>query len=470
MVEPIDKLAAQVTVRLRKLRLRQPSRAIVRQLLRLAYIASLKTEEGRAVRSTLVYADPASPDLHPPQLRRADYPAFTRLGHPVPLDTESVIKLARAVDKWSGAIAVWGRSSTQLKAWGVLDQVVQENLRTTREAQGGFGFLGLLVVTIEGTGEVSVYHGNILLGALRLNRVVTKDVDALRSAWVMERVLPCLRPAARAIAACVKPDVSYESVVGQLFEQWVTTVSRLCIGLRRFGTGGCFVLSPKPLSSVLHIGHQLKYTRLRDSLALHVLDETYSGLATRKRSDAMRSSSVIDARIVLDEWLADADEGDRADELRSAIKLVTSLAAVDGFVLLTPDLMMCGFGVKTSAQTTVGTIYDGQDFSKRGTKARRMNLSRFGTRHGSAARYCRSDSAAVAVVISQDGQVRLIGSAGRSMTLWDDVKLLGYSEFTPDAVRRQRGRMTSRSYAGRQRLGYTTVPKTYKALLAKVKP
>jgi len=43
---------------------------------------------------------------------------------------------------------------------------------------------------------------------------------------------------------------------------------------------------------------------------------------------------------------ADADVEDRDDEVTGAVRLIASLASLDGAVLLTPDLGVIGFGVK----------------------------------------------------------------------------------------------------------------------------
>ena len=114
--------------------------------------------------------------------------------------------------------------------------------------------------------------------------------------------------------------------------------------------------------------------------------------------------------MAFDETLADTDADDRETELTGAVKLVTSLAAVDGLVLLQPLLGVVGFGVKIGTDRHVNTVYDGRDFAKRRNQAKRVDLSRLGTRHGSMLRYCRLDPNAIGIVVSQDGHVRVIAS------------------------------------------------------------
>lgn len=167
--------------------------------------------------------------------------------------------------------------------------------------------------------------------------------------------------------------------------------------------------------------------------------------------------------------LAEADAEDRESELGGAVKLVTSLASVDGLVLLTPDLSVVGFGVKIGTGPTVATVYDGPDFVDKGKQASKIALANFGTRHTSMLRYCRLDPTAVGVVVSQDGHVRLIMTLGRSVTLWDNVKLLEYEDYSPEAARRaRRWRKMRMRHSGTISFGYTSMPKTVADLLAKV--
>ncbi|HEX4589657.1 MAG TPA: hypothetical protein VH120_06990, partial [Gemmataceae bacterium] len=80
-------------------------------------------------------------------------------------------------------------------------------------------------------------------------------------------------------------------------------------------------------------------------------------------------------------------------------------------------------------------------------------------------RYCRADKNAIGVVISQDGHVRIAMSAGRSLVLWDNVKLLGYSRFGKQSVRRIQDWVKNHIRTKRPRSGFTDTPKTLDQLL-----
>src|SRR6202035_1792429 len=100
----------------------------------------------RFVKGSLTFANPKRPDVHPPRLRRADYPAFTKFESPEILTVQTLAKLACAIDRWSGSIAVYATRRHEIIAWGVVDQLVQQNVRWHRESDEGFDNPGLLTV------------------------------------------------------------------------------------------------------------------------------------------------------------------------------------------------------------------------------------------------------------------------------------------------------------------------------------
>jgi hypothetical protein len=458
MTEHLSRLTKHVCSKLRILGFSSPTPSVMRALLDTAYIASIKTEENRFIHGSLTYSDPKAPELDPPPCRRADYPSFTAFGQRTPLDAGALVKLSRAVDRWSGSIAVYGTKRSGLFVWGVVDQLVQRNIRLNLEARKGFTAPGIVTVNIDGVGDISIYHGDLFLGRLRQNQVIIRENDVLHSDMIARRVIPALAPAAMSIALALDSAEKSHAMLGLLFDAWTDTVARICIGLRRLGTGGSLLITPTPIVKMLDIVHRFRYRRLGDATILNVLDAEYFSKVEWDDSDSSQSASELSC--------AQADAEDRADELTGAVKVVTSLAAADGLVLMDSSLAVVGFGVKIRAGGRVNTIYDGPDFARRGTRARKIDASHFGTRHGSMLRYCQADRNATGVVVSQDGHTRLIASAGRSLTLWENVKLLGHDHNVSTYAQAARQTRLRRSKFREPRsLGYTSMPKTIRALL-----
>ena len=241
MPDLVDRLAREVATRMRNLGFDEPNRQVVGTLLEMAYLGTLRREEGRFVKGSLTFANPDLPNVNPPLIRRANYPAFNRFETPEILTVQTLAKLACAVDRWSASIAVYSTHRSELVAWGVVDQQVQQNVGWHRESSTGyFTNPGLLTVTMDGIGDISAYHGNLFLGGLKAQTFISREDDALESKIVSEYALDALAPFAQAITRVLDRDEGETGIPAELVRMWVTCVARLCIGLRQRGTGGAF--------------------------------------------------------------------------------------------------------------------------------------------------------------------------------------------------------------------------------------
>src|SRR5262249_11382562 len=153
-----------------------------------------------------------------------------------------------------------------------VDQLLHESVSRVHESRGGPINPGILTVAMEGVGELSVRHGALFLGAVRNDGLVLREEDPLRSAAMAEHTLPFLTPVAARIVRALKEPVALGDVVETLFYEWSRSVARLCIGLRRLGTGGAFLLTPRPHGSLLEMYNGLPYSRLSAAVILGVLE------------------------------------------------------------------------------------------------------------------------------------------------------------------------------------------------------
>ena len=90
----------------------------------------------------------------------------------------------------------------------------------------------------------------------------------------------------------------------------------------------------------------LAYERLRDAVVLDVQDQEYKSTVETTQWRDMGAKEFVSSDLVREFSFAEEDANDRRSEITGAVKLVTSLAAVDGLVLMTPALGVRGFGVK----------------------------------------------------------------------------------------------------------------------------
>jgi hypothetical protein len=467
MPDLVDRLAHEVASRIRKLGFDEPSRQVVGALLELAYRGTMRSEEGRFVRGSLTFANPKWPHVAPPPRQRLDYPAFTRFETPEILTVPTLVKLACAIDRWSASVAVYTKRRNGIVAWGVVDQLVQQNVGWHRESsEGYYANPGLLTITMDGIGDISAYHGNLFLGGLKGQTLITRESDALMSEMASDYAFNALAPFAKAIARVLEDQEGEVAILAFLLKMWVTSIARLCIGLRQRATGGAFLLTPKPIGRMLQVKHSFAYSRLSDAAILRVLDERYLQIVESAQRQLTDNGKPVPADILLETSLAEADAKDREEEMTGAVKLVASLGAVDGLVLMTPTLSVTGFGVKIDSTQNITSVYDGARFSRRGTRAPKIDPSQFGTRHGSMLRYCARDRDALGIVVSQDGHVRLIMTVRNSLVFWDNVKLLDHHDFSSGAVSvRKKWRVSRRRPLRPLWLGFTNVPKTIDRLM-----
>lgn len=455
MTDNLDRIAQITCSKLNILGYNSPSFVIVRRLIEIAFFASIKTEESQFVKGSVTFCNPQIPDRDIPPRRRADYPAFTSFGKMTVLSSSKLVKLSRAVDSWTGSIAVFGHSASKLIVWGILDQQVNRNKSLHQEGDHGYSTPGILTIKIESVGDVSVYHGNLFIARLKQNQIIEKEADIFGSQFLFDRIRPALELHGSQIASFITSD--RDLILNHLMDEWSSVVARICIGLRRLGTGGSLLITPTPNRKKLDIINQFPYHRLRDATILKVLDSEYRRTLYKK--------SVSSVGLLQELRHAEADEEDRTDELTGAVKIVTSLAAIDGLVLLNPELDVIGFGVKIKASNPAGVIFDGQSLILDKGKPKKVDVSELGTRHSSMFRYCAADENAIGFVISQDGNVRLVASLRGKLALWDNVKLLKYQD---DAIKYAKGirhmRRMRKKKVMPSILGYSKAPKTLAAL------
>lgn len=277
------------------------------------------------------------------------------------------------------------------------------------------------------------------------------------------RVLLIAYAITNTLKAQTKAALDADRMLNHLMDDWHSAIARICIGLRRLRTGGALIITPNPLLNILTVGGNLNYERLAESMTLNLLDSWY--LAALEDNLFGNKTEALDRSDVLEVFFAQADAKDRADELRGSIKLVTSLAAKDGAILLSPDLKLVGFGVKINAIADPEALFEGDDFEDSGPKARQIELSRFGTRHSSMLRYCRADANAIGVVVSQDGHVRVIATYQGNLVMWDNIQLLRNQNFTQESLNRAVKRNKRVSTQHIPELGYSQMPKTLSDLM-----
>jgi hypothetical protein len=114
-----------------------------------------------------------------------------------------------------------------------------------------------------------------------------------------------------------------------------------------------------------------------------------------------------------DERIAKLDEA-----IFELAHLIAALASVDGAVVMSKRFELLGFGGEISgAPPAVRTVLRALDLE--GKRTVEQSTDGVGTRHRSAYRLCNAVPGAVAVVVSQDGNVRFVRRTDGGVAYWD---------------------------------------------------
>lgn len=458
---PIEQLAALTLTRLRQIGVRGPSKQVLKTILETLYGVSLRTEEGRQIRCSVAFSDPSNPDPDRPRVQRVDYPKFSRFTEVLDFSIERLVKLSRAINPWAASIAIYGSQNTPPFIWGVLDQRVHYNMSLYNE-RGAPIQPGVFTAEIDGIGQLSVYHESVFLGALKYDTVITEQIDALYATAVLKKVRPNLSTVSAAICAALNTSKKQhrDHIARELRDTWVETVQRICIGVQRAGTGGTIIITGVPPEELLSTGYTLEYGRPADAVPGAVLQSAYKGIV----ADKVRSAGeLVPRQTVVQESFADGDADDRLDEVTGCVRLLTSLATLDGALVLNTDLSVKRFGAKINSNRKVRHVYDGASYLKTGQLNKTFDYTRHGTRHLSVIRYCLEDPTAIGIIVSQDGAVRVVTKVRASAVLWDNVKLRQYHD---DLSWYRNFRKIVAEYRRKgEEKGYTPMPKTTAELL-----
>lgn len=343
-----------------------PTRQELAQLVDAAFWASLHTEEGRQVRSRLLFRPNQTAFVVP----------FTT---PCALSTKDLVRLSTTGDRGRRDLIV-DRADGELRLTGFCDTEIARPGSTP----GFMGWMGAvdnstaLRVAILGPGYLRV-SGNAALFCLELCR---GELRHSRHLHTLPFVFEWYEEAASSFGHA-ETSQEVEELRGAVRYVW----ARILRQVSRSHHGGCFVVQPVEgaVSPPLKHNYGLSTSCLRDALA-----------------------DAVDAHLRFERaYQADPQFNELAPVVRLNLPrvadFVASLAAVDGAVILNRDLTVDGFGAELRA--TESRDHDVLEFQGVADPPQRRSLENLGMRHRSAAYYCNQTPGSMAFVVSQDGQI-----------------------------------------------------------------
>ena len=335
------------------------------------------------------------------------------------------MKLSKAVDPWSSTLAVDTNSNGELMIWGLIDQAVHQSTFVVKETDSGPETPGKLQATVEGVGEIAAYRRYTFLGRLRQNVLVTKELAALDYGPIHQKLLLTIHNFQSKARSSVG-DAEYrrrEHWDASLRDDWLSALSRILIGIKRYGHGGAVLLSDT--SEHLNVRYGLRYDRLSQALdraaKLSIDRSAYSDRIYEQYLDPSANKRSLPISLYLEEGSVETDIRETEAEITGCVRFLSSLSRVDGLLWFNRNLILQGFGVLIQGEPERGQVYRADD--AHGKKLKEIDIHNFGTRHRSMMARCHQDSDAVGFVISQDGDVRAITSRDQKVIIWENIRL-----------------------------------------------
>jgi hypothetical protein len=386
--------------------------ALLCEALSVAFQASLTAEEARPTRFRLLLAPPE-------QLPENGAP------------NEGVLRLRFDRDRPLSADELRRLSpSTPFEASLIGSHAVDGKLRIWGIAHSGPAWLGPSwggrspvpnwsydpIIHVTGPGHVAVRCAGKLVGALERGVLVDALLDVFDSEWLpalftRERELIRAEHAAHQ-SQTLSPTAADASLVGRVGQHMLRRAIQLVRGARH---GGMFLIVDGAAGAALGTFNslRLKYQFGEDeppgryrTLLLQVLDR----LATRATKPSVGWSDFA------------LDESPDLEKLEQAIfefsRVLASLTAIDGAVVLDKRFRIVGFGAEVSADLPAPErVFRALDVE--GRERVPEAVENVGTRHRAAYRFVQHHPQGLAIVISHDGGVSFVANRDQEVVFWE---------------------------------------------------
>ena len=355
-----------------------PGNALLREMIEVAFVASLKREEGREIGFALAFVPREETErtrwLHGPHVEVAPFEC------PQPLTAESIAKLAPACDPDLGVLMVDSQdgSDDDYCVWGMMFHGAP--LRYLTSISVHLGELSaqrpeILTITTAAPGSLAISRGMCRIGRFVLGEFMRAEPSPFVHRALGQFVRAYLEDCRVGLdsgddeQARLRGDHAFFAALEHLLEQ-----------VRKRGHGGAVILIPQSAHASARadarIRHELKHDLQMEKCfdLMHKYARYIAGLAAAKAA------------------------------LRERLEFLAQLACRDGALLLRGALRPIGFGATLSAATWAGDVLPGP--APYAVDEKPLDLGKLGDRHNSAANFVAAHPGCIAFVISQDGPIR----------------------------------------------------------------
>jgi hypothetical protein len=266
------------------------------------------------------------------------------------------------------------------------------------------------IIHVIGPGRIAVRSAGKLIGALQAGAIESATIDVFDSDWlpamfVRERQEVIEQHAARQ-AGSKSPTLAEHSLASRVGQHMMRRAIQVT---RAAGHGGIILVVDNPARID---GLRLKYRLQQDgpakryrALLLEILDSL--------------AATTTESLVGWDDFAADSSP--QLARLEQSIfelsRLIANLTSIDGAVVLDKRFALIGFGAEVSAELPAPSrVYRALDSA--GRQHELDDIESVGTRHRAAYRFVNDHPRGLAVVVSQDGEVRFVAKPEGEVVFW----------------------------------------------------
>lgn len=365
----------------------------VRTLMETVFLAGLSRQEDRPVlpKVSLVTLDEVQ------EQAGMGMPMAFRRHHPFTVDT--LVKLSGGFDPETTAIAVCTKSSDPrvLQIWGVV-VVGQSHLSYRTDPQSRRGRdPGPLTVRSDRAGSLAITWGNQILARFHAGHFSEPEPGSFTSCLI-----------GRTLFQAVESHMEYKLFGAGYWNGYRLLIERLLMTAGRGGHGGIVLWLPDEDDLAVRNSMVAKYMFTEGPDASELIREMC--LQEDRNEDKQKKK-----KKARDVW-----DGEEVSEgglrLSEHVGLLSHLTRVDGALVVSHRLRPLSFGAVLSAPQWWGnTVYCLDDLA---TQTRKVDLSKYGTRHAAAVNFVSYHPGVVAFVISQDGPIAALFNMDKDTVGW----------------------------------------------------
>lgn len=401
-----------------------PDSSVLEFLISVCYQASLMRDEGRPVTFRLLLREPSRLKAHegpPAGLHRIVF------SEPRPFDEHELRRLSSAADFYRSLIGANLDQTEGLQIWGLINSGSRW-IQTVHGGRKTSEFLPpSLVVRVTGPGRLAVCKGSITIATLNSGRVSCPTTDTTVPRWLPASFTPAgdrlfeLHRKAREIEgkSWALLDEAFIKVLTQQVYKRIVSI------MRNLHHGGTLILIPSQKAAELASENRyidLKYKFIDEEPRYRLASLYLKLMNTLAEEGGIRG--ILNRPMGWNDYVASENIAiERLDEaIFEAGHFIADLTTIDGAVVMTKSLELLGFGGEIlgglNKIETVAKVLDAE-----GEQMQVESAQCVGTRHRSAYRLCHEMHDAVAIVVSQDGMVRIVTWKDNIVVYWDQVAM-----------------------------------------------